>query len=587
MSLTYHMAAFLFFSMLHVSLQIDGDLDGHLPTHDCPSGYEPPTIQRLGEQLGKWKERSWSSIMKTNELDRKKIHKILSEGKLPDTHVEHCMVLEDVCIDQGQIILYNQNPGQRLPEFNVNYHPTGFQTDENPIVMMDFPSRVPGLLHSMMAQRTSFRWATRNEMTEDLINPRFSNCTVPVVFYLAFPNNPGEVFEKLHVLLWAATQRDAWDPRYQMIFSTSGIQLSSFLRLVASVHSKFRATTLSEASARHSPNLTSESSAEGRHVRCFKSLAMCRLPSEWNWMGRLDLNTGIWPSGMNKGFQRPNWEAAHALLDFYKDKKRLKASQVDAKWTSLPKQVNQTSLRAARSSPGYLTGRRLRVVVARRPNSPRRNILNADQVIDWCNSGWKPSVVNTTDPVVGAMCVWYDFENLFVSMSMMEQTDVLIGVHGAALINSLFMPLGSSLIEVKPLQFVGLWPNHYLRRMLTLTDHNSSVFWYSINVVNASNSAPGMDEVLHLGENYMYGRDRHVRLETKALATLMDRIATVDGDGKRYKALASAWEHYINDQLGSPRDWVDEELYKDSTFGARSTRWHAAREEMNITRIHL
>lgn len=238
------------------------------------------------------------------------------------------------------------------------------------------------------------------------------------------------------------------------------------------------------------------------------------------------------------------------------------------------------------------------MVLARRPGAPRRSILNAEEVLKWCNEwgptaassvnsrhvhawkgrrrrpgagaaakdsseepeegalGWQP-YPNRQLPITGAQCVSYDFEELPLSAALMMQTDVLVGVHGAAMMNAIFMPLGASAIEIRPYGFVGSWPNHYLRRMLTMTDHNSSVFWYGINVGTEANSAPGRQEREGIGKLYTWQRDRHVRVDTAVLGRLFDRIVEVDGDAARYAKVAEAWGHYTYDNGTMPNDIVE------------------------------
>ena len=41
-----------------------------------------------------------------------------------------------------------------------------------------------------------------------------------------------------------------------------------------------------------------------------------------------------------------------------------------------------------------------------------------------------PQDSGAVKPIVGARCVSYDFEDLLLSAALMQQTDVLIGVHG-------------------------------------------------------------------------------------------------------------------------------------------------------------
>lgn len=50
-------------------------------------------------------------------------------------------------------------------------------------------------------------------------------------------NNAHEMFEKLFVVLWAAAQRDAWDPRYSIVFNSLGQHLHPSLALFSGFHS--------------------------------------------------------------------------------------------------------------------------------------------------------------------------------------------------------------------------------------------------------------------------------------------------------------------------------------------------------------
>ncbi len=274
-------------------------------------------------------------------------------------------------------------------------------------------------------------------------------------------------------------------------------------------------------------------------------------------------------------------------------------SCMQVSWSSFPNQIKTDYLERQKgwfSTAAADSGRRLRVVLARRPGSPRRSVLNAEEVMKWCNA-WKPGAEAGGDAlaavpsgrllrrrvlqgasedgivpllraeggnrgletasrgaVVGARCVSYDFEDLPLSAALMAQTDVLLGVHGAALMNAAFMPKHAAAIEIKPLGFTGRWPDHYLRRVLTEIDKNQSVQWWGYNGVKESNSAPGRQEKEGVGKEYMWRRDRHVRLETDVLQTLFDRIAWVGGETARYLELAAGWGHYLNDDGSRPSD---------------------------------
>ena len=87
-------------------------------------------------------------------------------------------------------------------------------------------------------------------------------------------------------------------------------------------------------------------------------------------------------------------------------------------------------------------------------------MLNADEVLTWCN-GWRPREAGaaterniTRSPktgeggYTGAVCVGYDFEDLLLGAALMRWADVLVAVHGAAVMNAAFMRRGSSVVEV-------------------------------------------------------------------------------------------------------------------------------------------
>ncbi|GAX84211.1 hypothetical protein CEUSTIGMA_g11634.t1 [Chlamydomonas eustigma] len=597
------------------SVNLNGFSTLYPPTRTCPNKYSPPTQHDVFLKLSKWTDQFYNHG--TNSTHTKTYNRTL------------CQAWRHVCIDQGRFVTYEKEdmPWQGfVPEFPLERQ-----------VVHDLPGGRGFLPQSLSMPNPFFRPKTDMESSPDLAHPHFSNCTVPIVFYLSYQYNAGEMLEKFFIPLWAATQRGAWDKRYSIILNLMGQGMPQNLRLYSSFHTHQEPVSLAEASARNGRAVNH--TLEGQHVRCFETLGMCRLDSEWHWMGRWpDLNTGWWD--INKGFEHPNWSAGQDFLTHCQTRKLLP----QLSWPSgLPSQINSSFITheahpADNSTPA--AGRWLRVVIARRPNAAHRTILNWEELLEWCN-GWRPGVeyvkawsaeqegedkvdgehgpnhnhnhnhnlnhnpgqnspgvtnmregglthrlllqngsrlqyglglgmrpasiggrggASSKAAVMGAQCVSYSFEELHLNAALMQQTDVLIGVHGAALTNAVFMPKGSAVIEVKPLHFVGIWPNHYMRKMLTLTDQNQSVFWYGVNVVNPSNSKPGREESLNIPPHWIWQRDRHVRIETGVLQSLLDRIAGVDGDPLRYQALAAQWKHYLNDDGTHATDTMMEGL---------------------------
>ena len=109
-----------------------------------------------------------------------------------------------------------------------------------------------------------------------------------------------------------------------------------------------------------------------------------------------------------------------------------------------------------------------------------RVLLNEDELIDRCNAQEvklpNPGSAaggsgngSSTDvySIFGSMaCIRHIFgvDNLY-DMWLVRQMDVLVGVHGSALTNAMFMRPGSSLIELRPFGFSGResWPNIYMK----------------------------------------------------------------------------------------------------------------------------
>ena len=110
----------------------------------------------------------------------------------------------------------------------INYSYNSFFGQELDALIQDGGT---GMESDMETPHPLIRPHTARDMYHDLATPHFSNCTVPVVFFLYANGNFGEVFERLHVLLWAARQKDAWDPRYSILFNTMGQAMTNALKL--------------------------------------------------------------------------------------------------------------------------------------------------------------------------------------------------------------------------------------------------------------------------------------------------------------------------------------------------------------------
>lgn len=92
-----------------------------------------------------------------------------------------------------------------------------------------------------------------------------------------------------------------------------------------------------------------------------------------------------------------------------------------------------------------------------------RLITNEAALIDRCN-GWKPPERCVAMEVPRtARCHSRQFgrSGFRADVAAVQEADVLVGTHGAALVHAVFMRHGAALIEIRPYGFHGRWPDQY------------------------------------------------------------------------------------------------------------------------------
>uniref|UniRef100_A0A383VT21 Uncharacterized protein n=1 Tax=Tetradesmus obliquus TaxID=3088 RepID=A0A383VT21_TETOB len=144
-----------------------------------------------------------------------------------------------------------------------------------------------------------------------------------------------------------------------------------------------------------------------------------------------------------------------------------------------------------------------------------------------------------------------DPRGLLSDVALLDETDVVVGLHGAQLFNALYMPAHKALVEVRPFEFTGGWPDTYFKGPLAgeeqHADNSDGIFWFGIDTVKPSNSKPGKWEVE--GGGCCHARDRHTRIEPAALEVMLRRIVWAAEDPQKYKQLASKGDTHITDTL--------------------------------------
>ena len=137
-----------------------------------------------------------------------------------------------------------------------------------------------------------------------------------------------------------------------------------------------------------------------------------------------------------------------------------------------PWSAAQTIVRAMRRGPPHApppaaTVAPLRVFFADRSGrgagkNGARLITNQAALLDAC-ARWRPPAACVNTPPWTARCELRAFgrRGFRADALAMQEADVLVGTHGAALVNALFMRRGGALLEVRPYNFDGAWPDRY------------------------------------------------------------------------------------------------------------------------------
>ena len=91
-----------------------------------------------------------------------------------------------------------------------------------------------------------------------------------------------------------------------------------------------------------------------------------------------------------------------------------------------------------------------------------RSLTNLDVLLQRCASARRSGGIGGRRVV----CRAHEFGagSLRADVRAARAADVLVGTHGAGLTNAFFMRRGAALVEVRPYNFEGAWPDGYFRR---------------------------------------------------------------------------------------------------------------------------
>ncbi|KAI8464064.1 MAG: hypothetical protein J3K34DRAFT_441801 [Monoraphidium minutum] len=410
-----------------------------------------------------------------------------------------CQDFSKVCVDQGDYVLYENRHNPRHTAF------TGIPQISLESVHIDYYGFGDVWGTEFLYPNPLLRPATGGEETKELQEPQFSRCTIPLIIYPNYLYVYGEFFMRTVATLYAMQAKGWIDKRMTIAVATLGMRLEPYHHFLLRPFSAWNVTTLGHMGARLPLAVPEQYNPDGQHVRCFRQLLVCQMNYFWKL-----------------GIKNPLWSTGQAILDYYRSR--------------LPP-----------LDPELADPSKLRVIISTRSlSSKSRTLVNQDQVWSWCTKFKEPKGVRDWR---GTSCIRHEFgRDLLRDVAVAANADVLVGVHGSALFNAFYMPLHSSVVEIRPYQFRGEWPNMYLKDM-TSTDDSNSLFWWGINVDSPEASQPGALELERRGNNATWVRDRHTNMRLIPLQYIFERIALTRRDLTAYLAFRKRNEHYITDAM--------------------------------------
>ncbi|PSC69482.1 hypothetical protein C2E20_6958 [Micractinium conductrix] len=496
----------------------------------------------------------------------------------------HCQALRNVCLDQGQIILYDQLYQQlggrkagALPQLEVStskiyeYPWRASQAGDDDSADDDASSaadvvgsssgsssgrRLRYKLYEPLKNRRleapPLRPATSQEGTEYLQYPEFSTCTVPLLVFPSWRGNFFHTYKDLSALLYSLLRRTPWRQHAKLVVVTpEGIALTGAEAALLPPLSGLSVQSMADASARlaqgYRPELDAaqpRASYEGGQRRCFERMYVCGanflagrgLSAEEEAALSADQRTAavarqvpVEPYAYGQAValhmqQQRQQQARRQRQDGAPDAITLQALVGEA--------AGAPPLAAVvPGQPRARTAGRLRIMLMKRGDEGRQ-ISNAAELLQRCNS-WR-YVPPGGGPAVGAECSEIELPDLEAGVAAAREADVFIGVHGANLANGWMLRPGASVIEILPYQF----EDGRGATVFSTTngkDATSQVLWWLAVLCDPAASTPGPLEAAGEGLPDWWPRDRNTRVPWAVLEAALRQAVAVGGDARQYQ----------------------------------------------------
>ncbi|KAI3432352.1 hypothetical protein D9Q98_003909 [Chlorella vulgaris] len=405
-----------------------------------------------------------------------------------------CKILDSSCFDQHRIIVYN--PPDDLA-FNYPFADTGFSATLVPgWTKLNKSSAGPvgvGIAQPLVRKNSS-------DDRPDQMDPIFSSCHTPIVWTSPYHNTYGEFFQSSFVPLWyMQSELKLIDRNIMLTPLMDGYRKPQFMENLLRPYSNKMILPFNDVSSR-------EHMFDPTFPRCFEKVAMCNLKDLYTArpprkFHDKESNLTIFDGDKTWTWYKPG-QAGKALVDYYRHEGNIP-----------PFTKDQDTLQ---------------VVVGKRTDG-YREFRNLTVFLERCNE-WKPPLASVYKRT---LCVAHSFgpHAFFESLTLLQDTDVLIAHHGAELVHGWFMPFGSSVVEVRMKGFPDDWASIYFQS--TYRSENTHLY-FSAKVVNDDSWEPGAWEK-DKQPNHIYALERRTKLRWNQWEPILEAIVAVNRSMELYE----------------------------------------------------
>lgn len=477
---------------------------------------------------------------------------------------ESCLLLRDACVDQGSILLYGQEH-RMVPEEN--------RTGSGPyMIEPDLMFKRYIFLHRNSSGRDyryalppiKVRPASSQEGTAYLADPAFSACTVPIVWYPMWAGNVAHMFRDNAAKMWGLLEHTSWAAHAKFVLVTAeGHAAPAMNHEIMQPMTSLSVETLADFTSRlpsapapdgqrgwvpaawtaaWGPRASTAGGAaaaaaaaaltpsfEGPPQRCFRHMFVCPRGVNITHWPLHSLGQHLARHYSSASQQQP---AAKGTVQAAAEQQAPNTAAASARGgSSSGGDSNSGASSKDGGSSSSSGGERVVRVVFHKRSTPDRQLLNAAELVEQCNS-WRHTTA--AGRRLRATCREVEMGDLQTGIAAAQEADIFVGIHGANMMNGWLMRPGSSMIELQPFGF-DAGAAHLQYPLFNQQDNATQVAWWMISECDPEAWTPGASERKGLGRQQHWPKFRNMRLRWEALEEVLQTAVEWGGDMADYR----------------------------------------------------